>query len=371
MPDPQLELIFLLARGAAGRAASRERIHRLLARVDFDRLAAELSARRLLPLIGSRAVEVNPELCPAGFRAITETARAAARARGLAVEAETRRIAVRLAEGGIRALPLKGPLLAEAAHGDIGLRESGDVDVLIPRSHLDDAVRLLEADGFESPADPVRKNGLPDLHFAVHHRHRPSVELHWRVHWYEEAFSKRMLARARPTREGLLAADPEDLAVALLLFYARDGFHGVRLAADIASWWDRSGEALSPHFLENVPERFPEIAPALSAAATVVKQLSGTPAPEWLGSARSTGHRIGLAVRLLDWTQGGDRDQLAANISLVDGLLAPVAAIPAFVRRELVPRSGPATPHAVKMLARYGSALWRLRRGRRWEELPS
>lgn len=298
-------------------------------------------------------------------------AQTAARARGLALETETRRVVSRFAERRIRALPLKGPLLAQAAHGDIGLRESGDVDLLIPHWRLDDAVRVLEADGFGRPADPLRRNGLPDLHLAVHHRNRPSVELHWRVHWYEERFSEEMLARARPAHDGLLAADRDDLAVAMLLFYARDGFHGVRFAADIAAWWDRSSQALPPRFLEPVPARYPEIAPALTAAATVVEQLTGVPARAWLGGAICTGHRVALAARLGGWSQAGDRDQLAANVSLADGLLAPMGAIPAFARRELAPRAGATTPHALKMLARYGAALWRLRRGRRWEPLPS
>jgi hypothetical protein len=75
-------------------------------------------------------------------------------------------------------------------------------------------------------------------------------------------------------------------------------------------------------------------------------------------------------VRLADWTQAGDRDQLAANISLVDGLLAPSAARAAFARRELVPRHGATPPHAAKMLARYGAALWQVRRGRHWMAPP-
>jgi hypothetical protein len=315
-----------------------------------------------------RALEAAGDLCPERFHTDVQAARAAARARGLAVEMETRRITSLLAGEGIRALPLKGPLLAAEAHGDLGLRETDDVDLLVPRSRLHDAAGLLLAGGCSVRPEPLRANGLPDLHLALLHPARPTVELHWRLHWYEDAFGEEMLERAEPGPDGLLRARPDDFVAALLLFHARDGFYGMRLPADVAAWCDRRGEDLPPHFLEDHARRYPALAPALTAAAVAIERATGTPARQWLGEAAAGGQRVALSIRLSDWTQADDRDQLAANISLVGGLLGPPGSVHTFARRELASETGASLPHAAKMTARYARALWRVRGGRFWVE---
>jgi hypothetical protein len=362
--------VVLLAGCAAQRAALRERARRVLADADHEALAYELARRRLLPLVGTRALEAAGDLCPPSFHAHVRAAVTAARARGISVEADLRHATRLLADRGIHALPLKGPVLAADAHGDFGLRETDDVDLLVAPSALHEAADALTAAGYARAGDPIRPNGLPDLHIALNHPDRPTIDLHWRVHWYEEAFSADMLARAEPGPDGLLRARPDDLAAALLLFYARDGLYGVRLAADIAGWWDRHGHALPPHFLEGHARGYPALAPSLTAAAAATERLTGAPASDWLGSAAVHGRRVELATRLSDWTQTGDRDQLAANISLADGLLGPRGSTGDFARRQLRPRAGALTPHAAKTIARYGIALWRVRGGRWWAPLP-
>jgi hypothetical protein len=364
--DSGVELIFLLAATTRRRALLRGQARDALARADFGSLAQTLAARRLLALIGTRAIEAAPEICPAGFRAAVAGAVTTARARALAVEAETRRAVGLLERAGIGALPLKGPLWAADLHGDPGLRDTGDVDLLVPRDALYDAAHLFEQQGYSGAGDPLRANGLPDLHLRLVHDRRPALELHWRVHWYEEEFSDQMLARSEPGADGLLRPRVEDMAASLLLFYARDGFHGARAAADIAAWSDRHGEA--PGLLEDTARRHPALAPALTAAARAAEHVTGAPAPAWLGDAAARGRRVALAARLADWRQTADRDQMAANISLADGLLAPTLASRDVAQRQLTPREGSRAPHAAKMLGRYATALWQIRRGRRWAE---
>jgi hypothetical protein len=353
---------------------SRSRIRELLAQTDFDRLAAELAARRLLPLIGSRAIAAGDALVPQSFRDEVGRALAAERANGLAFEWATRRVSAWLAAAGIRSLPLKGPVLAAEVHGDVGMRSTADVDVLVAEGDLDRAAQILVENGFSPPTDVRRANGLPDLHLVLEHPELPPVELHWRVHWYERAFSADVLARAAPGPDGLLRPAADDQAASLLLFYSRDGFHGVRQAADVAGWWDRRAGEMPKAFLEGHTRRYPELVPALTAAARVAEQVTGTPATEWLGSGAGAGRRVDVATRLADWTQEGDRDQLRANISLIRGLLGPPLSAPALVRRELLSYgSGPfeRAAHVAKMCVRYVLALWRVRGNRRWAPLPT
>ena len=279
-----------------------------------------------------------------------------------------------LGEAGIAALPLKGPLLAEEVFGDFGLRETSDVDLLVAGEHLDAAVLILQEMGFEPPPEPARGDGLPDLHYRLAHDSLPTVELHWRVAWYETAFGRDMLGRSAPGANGLLRPDPRDLAASLLLFYARDGFHGVRYAADVAAWSDRRSPALEGAFLEGHLDRYPALGAALTAAARAAEVVAGAPAPAWLGARAASGRRVALATRFADWAQQGDPDQLSANISLVGGLLGPPGSVWSFARRELLPyelRAGSKLAHAVKRCGRYGLALWRVRGDRTWTGVPA
>jgi len=364
--------LFALAGCEARRAALREMAIDTLARVDAARFERLLEERQLLPLIGTRAIDTGGGVVPDEFRAAVTGAVAASRARALALEVAGRELVDRLAAHGIAAMPLKGPYLATAVHGDPGLREALDIDLLVSPDDLDAAVDVLVRQGFHPPADVRRANGLPDLHFGLRHETLPRVELHWRIHWYEREFSRDLLARAR-VEDGLLRPRDEDLATSLLLFYARDGFYGVRLAADIAAWWDRYGDGLHGAFLEEHALRYPSLAPAMTAAVAVAEQVTGVPSGEWLGLGATHAHRVSLATRLADWTQAGDPDQLRANVSLVSGLLGPWGSAPDFVRRELFLQGLSAAQraeHVLKVSARYALALWRVRGTRPWVELP-
>jgi len=59
---------------------------------------------------------------------------------------------------GVRALPFKGPVLAEVAYGDLSLRTFGDIDILVDRNTFSTAVDVLEAAGFEWVRDAPRRD---------------------------------------------------------------------------------------------------------------------------------------------------------------------------------------------------------------------
>jgi hypothetical protein len=235
-------------------------------------------------------------------------------------------------------------------------------------------VALTRTEGYEARNDRRRRDGLPDLHVELDQPRLPAVELHWRVHWYESGFSAAALARSEPEADGIRRARPADELAMLLLFFARDGFYGLRNAADIAAWSDRHGLADSAGgVLDEHAARYPEIGPALRSAALTAERHAGVPAAALLSDAEALGHRGRLAVALGDWAAAGDRDQLAANIDLVDGLLSPRGALWDFVRRQLLaggPEGSRRSAHAAKMLVRFALALRRVRGGRPWRPLP-
>lgn len=82
----------------------------------------------------------------------------------------------------IPSLPFKGPMLAIQAYGDLSLRQFGDLDVLIPIERVDEAVKLLIAEGFE-PINLQRLSNMErkkDVGF-VNKEKNVNLELHWKL----------------------------------------------------------------------------------------------------------------------------------------------------------------------------------------------
>ena len=361
----ELELGLLLAQTRAAREANSDLVRRLIGQADLVRLAQVLGRRRVLPLLGTRLCSiVGRDHLPEEFVAQVERALARARAAGMAVQAHTQNVIAALAAQGLRALELKGPGLAERAHGDIGLRSSGDIDVLVHRSDLFGAVDLLRTMGYGAPRDPVDRHGLPPLHFSLPHDTRPTVEVHWRVHWYEDAFSADLLSRATSHDGGSLVAEPVDEAATLLLVYARDGFAGLRILSDLTGWWERHSGTCQAGLLDDHLAAYPGLARAWRAAALVAERLGGLPAGGLVSEVAKPDRRMTLAVKLPSWSQRDDRDQLAANVALVDGLLTPPSMLGRFWRRQF--QTEQPVAHVVKVSLRWVYALWRIRR-RPWD----
>jgi hypothetical protein len=320
-----------------------------------------LAATRLVSLVPELADELTDEL---------EVRIGINRRHALLNIEITRRVIGSLADGGVRAVPLKGPSLAERIHGDMGLRGSADVDVLVSKADLTPAVAALISAGYV-PLEDIELEDRPLLHYALRPRtgSGPPVELHWRVHWYEAEYGNRMVERTPPSQDGVPRLAPPDELAALLLVYARDGLHGLRQPADIAAWWDRYGDRLAPGALGEILDAHPRLVRPLLASLHQVSSLMGVPGQE-LAGARHPDRRTQLACRLSSWTLAPDFDQLEADRVLIDYFLGPDGDGLRFVRRHvLAPRSQATSRagrllHPLKLLIRHALSLSRIRKAR-------
>jgi Uncharacterised nucleotidyltransferase len=373
---PERDLLLL----SAGTAARREQLRRrvgepAMAAVDWGAFADTLRARRLLTTLGPRIVELAGDSADPGFVAAVQRELEAGRRQAALLQLVAQQASDVLAAAGIRSAPLKGPQLSEALHGDPGRRLSSDVDLLVSPEQLQAAVAAVRQLGYEEPEDPLEPSGLPQLHFALLHARgeMPPVELHWRIHWYEQGFAgERLLPPSLEAQPGWRPERVDEL-IALLLFYARDGFLDLRIPTDLGAWWDAYGEEIDPAALRERLGAYPELAPAARAALRVSEAIVGLPAGRLLtGPLRS---RERVAARLAYPNPRSSRAQLYADIGLIDGLLSPPGGMPAFVRRQVLPprdvleqqarhgsraRRRSALGRGAGVLGRYGLALTRL-----------
>lgn len=337
--DPGRQIIILSAATRDRRQELASFARSLSSEVDWDLLGQTLQARNLLNLLGPRLLELGGDRASEGFATKVEQGIDAGRRYGVFLQLTATRVMTMLIEAGIGCAPLKGPQMSEALHGDAGRRLSGDIDILVAPENLERAVAVVRELGYSPPGDYVRSNGLPRLHFALVHPHGelPPVELHWRIHWYEQDFARLRLLPPAAEESLQWRPRPVDELAALLLFYARDGFVDLRLATDLSAWWDVRGEQVTTAELDRSLATFPALARACQAALAAAERVVGLPAARLSDKANSLDLRQRTAVRLANPNPRQSPPQIYADRGLIDGLLAPPGEVRGFVRRQLLP----------------------------------
>jgi hypothetical protein len=380
-PTAGEQLVLLGAGTSTRREAMAERAYDLAADANWSHLTETLRTRKLLPPLGPRIIELAQGRASEDFCSAVAAAIEAGRRQGTFLQLISQRIMTMLADAGIASMPLKGPLLGEAIYGDPGRRLSSDIDLLVAPESLSAAVEVVRELGYVPPTDHVLADGLPLLHFVLEHERGelPPVELHWRVHWYERSFARERLLPAGDLADGWRPARVDELA-ALLLFYARDGFLGLRLVSDVSAWWDVYGSELPVGAMGELVDDYPALARVITAATNAAGQMVGLPGERVLSGTHRPSVRERVAVRLADSNPQSSESQLYADMGLVDGLLAPPGGFGAFVRRQLLPPSQVLDQQArhgarrraraplarfTGVLGRYGLAMTRLALGPR------
>jgi hypothetical protein len=135
------------------------------------------------------------------------------------------RVQARLFDSGIPSLPLKGPVLALQLWGDLRLRRSLDIDLLVSQQQVPEAVRVLERAGYRVP--PPAGGLIREIH--LEHEAEPFIlDLHWNVApgeipfplAFEEIWAdRRQMPRGHTS---IPVIGPEWLLVLLCLYLVKD-----------------------------------------------------------------------------------------------------------------------------------------------------
>lgn len=152
----------------------------------------------------------------------------ATRLQGLRRATDLAEILKQFDDAGIPAIPLKGPLLSQALYGDPGIRQSWDLDVLVPAEDMPRAAAALEHSGWCLASND---SALPTLtprqsdafrhhahHVSYEHPQKGVLELHWNILSRRTEQTAAFWARSVPSSWGgarFRALDPIDLILHL------------------------------------------------------------------------------------------------------------------------------------------------------------
>jgi hypothetical protein len=314
---------------AAGTPIAADALDALLADASWEALGKLLIRLRLVELVGTALQDLAGPALPGEFTAWVEHTRQATSRRAAAHELVLGRVLQALSSAGIPAAPIKGVTLAREAFGRLDLRISADLDLLVYARDLHCACSVLIGLGWAAPDDVVDSDGLPPHHFRLYAAKAPTVELHWRMHWYERDYCHAVLGRAA-TASGSLRLRSDDHLALLLIGYARDGFRGLRVPADIVAL-RAAGHRVDP---ARVPDA---LQVPLVAAALAVGELLGVCPIDPVDRRIARRRRLRAALALWDPLLRLEGTNSWADVALTDLLLAPPSGVGASLRRRLWP----------------------------------
>ncbi|MFZ3212157.1 MAG: nucleotidyltransferase family protein [Terriglobales bacterium] len=250
--SPELELLLTCARREVSADHIRHALELLDHSLNWSVLLEQARAHRLLPLLywhWKRTLRLD---FPAEIAHQLDGRFRANVARSLLLVQDLADIVDLLGRHGIPVVPFKGPALAEGLYGNAALRECVDLDILIRRGDVPEAIRTLVSAGYvdEKQLTPAQQNAF----LATQYEYpllSPSgilVELQWRIvpRCFSLALSEEQYwSRIRPSAlcgRKMNSLSCEDLLLLLC-------FHGGKHGWEKLIWLADVGELLvsNPH----------------------------------------------------------------------------------------------------------------------------
>lgn len=197
---------------------------------------------RVFPIIYVYLKKMNDEFVPKHILEYLRKEYYTNTFRMLYLSREMERICRLFLENGVRILVLKGPVLALDLYGDISLRTSVDIDILVSLSDLDKVNKLLVESGYVK--HDFFSTELNDWKWRIHHldyinpKTNVALEVHWRMHpgpGKEPSFDE-LWERKRESSLGnypIYYLEREDLFLFLVTHGARHGWVQLSWLVDI------------------------------------------------------------------------------------------------------------------------------------------
>lgn len=230
----------------------RERIETLLtADLDWAFLLEFARHHGVVPALHERLVGEYGSRLDGETRSTLEARQRSRTATNLRMASTLPELLDRFEDADIRALPFKGPVLAEAAYGSLSRRTFNDLDILVDKEDISRALDVLESMGYESNLDAPRLDDAAILggpltpalapEYSMHHPEGDVVvEVRWGVGdhpvefkcGFETLWERResVTIAGRPVP----ALSPADRLLVLSFHGVKHGFALLKWVADVA-----------------------------------------------------------------------------------------------------------------------------------------
>lgn len=237
------QLLLLCAR-AHPTATSMDAVRVLAAGpIDWDHLIAMADAHAVLPCAATHLTSAAP--VPQGIRERLESWLVENTARNLSRATQLAAVMRSFHDHGIGAVAWKGPTLAAAAYGHVGLRAFSDLDILVERARIRNVVGVMLARGYtqSGPTEHAFEGPVPsswrEYKFIPPAESLSCVEVHASgAPW---TFAVRLETRDLIARAVLIdvggtpipALSPEDMLLHLAIHGADHAWSHLRMIADV------------------------------------------------------------------------------------------------------------------------------------------
>ncbi len=256
---------------------------------DWEKFLRYAESHELTSLVGHTLMSDSTCSLPsAASEYLVRNSREAAQ-QNLLLTAEVLRIVRALLAQNIRAIPYKGPILASSAYGNLAIRDSCDLDLLLPEKDVRRALRIMPELGYraEYSLTPVQEarylHGTCEYNF-VHESNRTQVEIHWQVVPARLGLAfdfDRLWSRARFLAIGsfqLRVLSPEDALLVLSVHGFKHLWSCLKWVCDIANLL-ASPEELDWTYIVNEASRMGAMR-VLLVALSLANQMCQARAPD-------------------------------------------------------------------------------------------
>ncbi|MET0273699.1 MAG: nucleotidyltransferase family protein [Phenylobacterium sp.] len=286
--------------------------------IDWKRFLQVLTRQRVGALARDGLMRAEIPVPPAATAAMADIAKQTA-VRNLQYAGEARALRRLFDDSGVPILFFKGATLARRAYGSIDLKHGRDIDILVSRDHVREAVGLLEQVGYRPVwpipgSEPLFSTWLDtakEFEFLDPAR-GTRVELHWALvdnGWHRARLAAHLTRQAVDIGNGVVLETLGDdiLFVYLCIHGARSGWFRLKWLADVAAILEASSAADFDRYVALA--RDCDATPCLAQAALLCGRLF----PGVLSAERAAPFRRSLRHRWLErtamtmMTRGGGR----------------------------------------------------------------
>jgi|HigsolmetaAR203D_1030402.scaffolds.fasta_scaffold00116_20 hypothetical protein len=238
--QPELQLILeLLSEDYVSSASTASLEDRSFAGIDWDLFLEYVRHHRLQPWLYVKLKSKHASWVPSRVLQVLQHEYMRNTVRMLQLSGEMRRLQDEFAARSIRVIMLKGPVLGAMLYGDMSLRISKDLDILVSMDDLERAEQAMRELGYELDYEVPRI--FNDWKWKAHHLTYMNahtgiqVELHWRMNrdCGEEPDFEELWSRRRIFADSIAYLSEHDMFLQLIQHGARHGWFRLRWLLDI------------------------------------------------------------------------------------------------------------------------------------------